>query len=57
MTCDSRVPDYSGYIVSKFHVDWVKTQGEIASQKHLIRIICVKTEPKLDSSSRRKSEN
>ena len=29
----SRIPDYSGNMVSKFHVDWIKTQEEIASNK------------------------
>ena len=33
------ISDYSGNIVSKFQVDWIKTQGEIASQKNLHRII------------------
>ena len=29
----STPPDYFGNVVSKFHVDWIKTQGEIASYK------------------------
>ena len=29
----SRIPDYSGNMVSKFHVDWIKTQGEIVLTK------------------------
>ena len=35
----SRIPDYSGNVVSKFQVDEIKTQGEIASYKNVPRII------------------
>ena len=32
----TQIPDYSGNIVSKFHVDWIKTHGEKASNKTCI---------------------
>ena len=44
----SRIPDYSGNIVSKFHVDWIKTQGQIASYKNEPRIISLKFRCKIN---------
>ena len=38
----STPPDYSGNVVFKLCVDWMKTEGEIASYKNLHRIISLK---------------
>ena len=34
----SRIPDYSGNMVSKFHNDWIKIQGELQSLKFCCKI-------------------
>ena len=43
-----RIPDYSGNMVSKFHNDWIKIQGEIASYKNVPRIIGLKFRCKIN---------
>ena len=44
----SRIPDYSGNMVSKFHIDWIKIQGEIAYYKNVPRIISLKFRCKIN---------
>ena len=44
----SRIPEYSGNMMSKFHNDWIQIQGEIASYKNVPRIISLKFRCKIN---------